>query len=84
MVGPSLFSQPYFSTQPPLQSPPKIRFSTSDSFYFPIPPLLVHKITLTVPTNSPFLYTSVILHPPYFTVQTSQQSASKIFPYFSH
>ena len=62
MVSASSFSEPYFSIQPPLQSPLKIRFSTSVNFYFPIPPLLVHKIILTSPTNTPFLYTSVILH----------------------
>ena len=80
MVGPSLFSQPYFSTQPPLQSPPKIRFSTSDSFYFPIPPLLVHKITLTVPTNSPFPYTSVILHLLILPYKLHNNPHQKYFP----
>ena len=31
-------------------------------FHLPIPPALVHKIIFTIPTNTPFLSTSVILH----------------------
>ena len=63
MVGAYSFSQRYLSIQPPLQSPPKMCFSTSVNFYLPIPPLLIYKIMLTIPNNTPFLYTSVILHP---------------------
>ena len=62
MIGAYSFSQPHLCIQPPLKSLPKIRFSTSVNFSLPIPPLLVHKIILTIPTNTPFLYTSVILH----------------------
>ena len=56
MVGAPSFSQPYLCIQPPLQSPPKIRSSTPDTFHLPIPLLLVRKIILTIPTKTPFLY----------------------------
>ena len=65
--------------QPSLRSPPKIRSSTLVSFYLPIPPSLVHKIIITIPTNTPFLYTSATLHPSNFCAQPSQQSAPKAF-----
>ena len=80
MVSASSFSEPYFSIQPPLQSPLKIRFSTSVNFYFPIPPLLVHKIILTSPTNTPFLYTSVILHLLIFSYKLLNDLHQKYFP----
>ena len=64
MVGTPSFSQPYLCIQSTLQSPPKIRSSTSVNFHLPIPPLLVHKIVLTILTNTPFLYTSAIFHLP--------------------
>ena len=50
MVGAYSFSQPHLCVQPRLRSPPKIRFSTCS------------QIILTIPTNTPFLYTPVILH----------------------
>ena len=56
------FSQPYLCLQSPLQSPPKIHSSTSDNFQLPNPPLLVCKIILTIPTKTPFLYTSATFH----------------------
>ena len=62
MVGAYSFSQPHLCIQPALKSLPKIRFSTSVNFHLPVPPLLVHKIILTIPSNTPFLYASVILH----------------------
>ena len=77
MVSAPSFSQPYMCIQPPLQSPPNICSSTSVNFYLAIPPLLVHKIILTIPT--PFLYTSVVFAPPYFCEQPFQQSAPKIY-----
>ena len=80
MVSASSFSQPYFSIHPPLQFPPKIRFSTSVNFYFPIPPLLVHKIILTIPTNTPFLYISVILHLLIFPYKLLNNLHQKYFP----
>ena len=64
----------------PLQSPPKIRSFTSVNFYLPIPPLLVHKIILTTPNTTPFLYTSAIFHLPIFAYNHTQ----KCFPYLSH
>ena len=60
MVGAPSFSQPYLCIYPPLQSPPKIRSSTSVNFHLPIPPLLLNKIILTIPTSTPFLCTSAI------------------------
>ena len=45
----------------------KNRFSTLVNFHLPIPPLLVYKIILTIPTNAPLIYTSAILHPTIFT-----------------
>ena len=56
------FLQPYLCLQPSLQSPPKIHSFTSDSFQLPIPPLLVCKIILTIPTKTLFLYTSATFH----------------------
>ena len=62
------FSAKWWLWQPILciKSPPKIRFSTSVNFHFPIPLFLVQKIILKVPTNTPFHYTSVIDAFPYF------------------
>ena len=56
-------SQSYLCIQPSLQSPPKFGFSTLDNFHLPIPPLLVCKIILTIPTKTPFLYTSATFRP---------------------
>ena len=81
VVGAYSFSQPYLRIQPPLQSPSKIRFSSSVNFHLPIPPLLVHKIILTIPNNTPYICL-INFAPPYFCVQLSQQSAQKIFLYF--
>ena len=64
IIGVSSFSQPYLWIQLPLQSPPKTFSSTLVNFHFPIPPLLVHKIILTTPTNTLFLYTSANSHLP--------------------
>ena len=72
MVGAPSFSQLYLCIQPPLQSPSKIYSSISVSCYDPIPPLLVHKIILTIPTNTPFHYNPVILHLPIVCLQQSQ------------
>ena len=59
VVAPS-FSKPYLCIKPMLQSPPN--YSSSTSVRFHLPPLLNHKIILTIPTNTPFLYTSAIFH----------------------
>ena len=60
MVGAPSFSQSYLYLQPALQSPTKIYFSTSANFHLSILPLIVHKIILTIPYNTPILNTSVI------------------------
>ena len=56
-------SQSYLCIQPSLQSPPKFGFSTLDNFHLPIPPLLVCKIILTIPTKTRFPYTSTTFRP---------------------
>ena len=66
MVGAPCFSQPYLCIQALLQSPPKICSSTSVNFHLHISPLLFDKLTLTIPANTPFLYTLVIFHLPIF------------------
>ena len=66
MVGAFSFLQPYWHIQPPLQPPPKIRSPISAIFHLPIPPLVVHKIILTISTNILFFYTLEILHLPIF------------------
>ena len=81
MIGAPSFKEPYLCKQPPVHFPPKIRSSTSVNCYLPIPPLLVHKLILTIPTNSSFLYTSPIFD--CFCVLPSQQSTRKIFSHLS-
>ena len=80
MVGALSFSQPCLWIQSPRQSLPKICCChTSVNCSFPLLPLLLHKTRLTIPANTPFLYTSSIFHLPIFWVQLSLQSASKVF-----
>ena len=67
-----------FCIQPPLQSPPKVRSSTLVKFHLPISPLLVHKIILTIPTNTP------ILHLFTFAYNHPNSLYQKYFPYYSH
>ena len=62
MVGALSFSQPILRIQLTLQSLPRNSSSFSVSFHFPISPLLVHKITFKIPTNTPFLYNSAVFH----------------------
>ena len=80
MVGASSFSQSYLCIQPPLQSTPKISFSTSVNFHLPNPPLLVHKIILTIHTNTPLLSTAVILHLLIFAYNHPNNLHQKYFP----
>ena len=70
--------------QPPLQSPPKICFSTSVNYHLPIPLLLVHKIIHTNPVNTTFLYTSAIFHLPIFAHNHPSNLYQIYFPYLSH
>ena len=62
----------------------KIRFYTSVNFHLPFPPLLVHKIILTIPTNTPFLYTSAIFNLPIFSYNHSNNLNEKYFPFISY
>ena len=84
MIGFPSFSQPYMYIQPyyiqqPLQSPPKILSSTSANFHLPIPPLLFNKITLTIPTNTHFLYAAAIFNLPVFAYNHASYLHQKIF-----
>ena len=58
--------------------------SSSVNIYLPIPPLLVHKIILTIRTNTPFLYTSAIFHLRIFAYNHPNNLNKKYFPYLSH
>ena len=70
--------------QPPLQSPPKNCSSTLVTFHLPVPPLLVYKIIFTIPTNTPFLYTSAILHHLIFAYNHPNNLHQKYLPYLNH
>ena len=50
----------------------------------PIPPLLVQKIILTIPTNITFLYTSAIFCLPLFAYNHPNNLHQKHFPYLNH
>ena len=78
------FSQPYLRIQSLRQSPPKICSSTLVSFDFPVPPLLVHKIIRTIPTNTPFLYTSTVFHIPSFAHNHPNNLHQKYCPFLSN
>ena len=80
MLGAPSFSQPILWIQPTLQSLQR-NSSSSVNFHFPISPLLVHKIILTIPTNTPFLYNSVIFHHPFFAYNYPNNPHQKYFTY---
>ena len=75
MLGAPSFSKSCLCIQSSLQSQTKIFSSTSVNFHLQIPPLLIPKTILTIPTNTAFLCT--FLHLP--TIFTK-----KYFPYLSH
>ena len=77
MVGALSFSLPYSCIQLPPQSSPKFffsKFSLHYSFH-----LLVHKIILTIPTNTPFFYTSTFFHLPIFAYSNPYNLHQKYF-----
>ena len=84
MVGAPSFSQPILWIQPTLQSLPRNSSSSSVNFHFPISPLLVHKIILTIPTNTPFLYNSAIFHLHFFAQKHPNNLHQKYFPNLKH
>ena len=84
MVGVPSFSQPYLCIQPPLQSPSKNLFSTSNNFYFTFPPLLFNKIILKIHTDTPFLHATAFFHLAIFAYNHSSNLHQKCFPYLSH
>ena len=55
----------------------------SVNFHLPIPPILVRKIILTIPTKTLFLYTSAIFHLPTFGYNHPNNQHQKYFPYLS-
>ena len=79
MAGAPSFSQPILWIQPTLQFLPR-NSSSSVNFHFPISPLLVHKIILIIPTNTPFLYNSAIFHLPLFAYNHPNNLHQNIFP----
>ena len=84
MVGALSFPQPYLCLQPLLQSPAKIRSPILVNFHLHIPTLLVNKIIFTIPTNTPFLYTSAIFYLPIFAYSNPYNLYQKCFSYLSH
>ena len=46
-------SKPYLRIKSSLESPPKIRSITLANFHLPMPPLLLHKIILTIRLTLP-------------------------------
>ena len=61
-----------------LQSPPKVGSSALVNFHLPISPLLVHRIILTITTNTPLPIYLSNFESPHFCAQPSQQSRPKI------
>ena len=84
MVAAPSFSQPLLRIQPMMQSKAKTSSSTSVNFLIPIPPLLVRKITFTIPTNTPFLHTSAISHLLLFAYNHPNNLHEKYLPYLNH
>ena len=78
MVRVPSFSQLYLCKQPMLQSP--VKSSTSVNFHLPVSPLPVHKIILTIPTNTPFLYISAILHLLFCVYNHPNKLHQNVFP----
>ena len=57
---------------------------SSANFQRPILLLIVHKITLTIPTNTFFFYTSALFHLPIFAYSDPYNLRQNYFPYLSH
>ena len=83
LVAPS-FSQSILWIKSTLQSLPRNSSSSSVNFHFSNSPLLVQKIILTIPTNTPFLYNSAIFHLPLFAYNHPNNLHQKYFPYLKH
>ena len=87
MVSAPSFLQLYLRIQPPtLASGISTRNlpSTSGNFQLLILLLLVRKIILKIPTNTPFPYTSAIFHVPFFAYSHPNNLHQKCFLYLSH
>ena len=80
MIGAPSFSQSILWIQPTRQCLPRNSSSSSVNFHFPISPLLVQIIILTIPTNTPFLYNSAIFHFPLFAYKHTNNLHQKYFP----
>ena len=57
---------------------------SSTNFNLFIPPLLVHKIILIIPTSTPFFYAVVLFHLPIFAYSHPLDLPLNYFPYLSH
>ena len=84
MIGATSFSQSILWIEPTLQALPRNSSSSSVNFHFPISPLLVQKIILTIPTNTPFIYNSAIFHLPLFAYNHRNNLHQKYFPCVKH
>ena len=58
--------------------------SASANFPLPIPRLHIHKAILSIPTSTPFLYTSVIFYLPIFWYSHPFNLHKKQFVYLNH
>ena len=87
MISATSFSQSILWIEPTLQALPRNSSSSSVNFSFPISLLLVQKIILTIPTNTPFIYitqqffTSLFLHTTIATIYTKNISPTLNIPY---
>ena len=87
MISATSFSQSILWIEPTLQALPRNSSSSSVNFRFPISLLLVQKIILTIPTNTPFIYitqqffTSLFLHTTIATIYTKNISPTLNIPY---
>ena len=84
MLGALLFQQPCLYMPPHLQSPSIILSPTSSIIHLPISPLLVHKIILRIPTNTPFLDNSLFFYFSSFAYSQPYNLHQKYFPNLSH
>ena len=84
MISAVSFSQPYLCKQPPHNLHQNSVPPIPAIFYLPILPFIFRKIILTIPTNTLFLYTSVIFHLPFFAHNQPYSLHQTYFPYLSH
>ena len=77
MVGALSFSQPFTTL---LHNPYNLYKNVSSAnSHFPIPPLVVHRIILTITTNTPFFYILALFHLPFFAYIDPYNLHEKVF-----